>query len=123
MIFTNALSDCERINKQTYSIFLQLLAPFAPHMTEELWSLLGNTTSIHLSHWPEYTPELTVNDTIEIAVQVNGKLRGTFTASRDITQTDAIAEAKTIENVAKFLVPGPLKKEIYVKGRLVNFVV
>lgn len=123
MIFTNALSDCERINKQTYSIFLQLLAPFAPHMTEELWSLLGNTTSIHLSHWPKYIPELTVNDTIEIAVQVNGKLRGTFTASRDITQTDAIAEAKTIENVAKFLVPGPLKKEIYVKGRLVNFVV
>lgn len=123
MIFTNALSEQDYITKDTYSIFLQLLAPFAPHMTEELWHVLGNATSIHLSSWPQYDEKLIENDTIEIAVQVNGKLRGSFTAQKDSPEKEIMQHARQIPTVAKFLEGQVMKKEIYIKGRLVNFVV
>lgn len=123
MIFMNSVSDVSHFNKESFEIFLKLLSPFAPHITEELWHILGHEDSIHLSAWPAYDPALTVEDTIEIAVQVNGKLRGSFKAARDISQETAIEEAKKIETVVKFLENTEIKKEIYIRGRLVNFVV
>ncbi|MFN7160096.1 MAG: leucine--tRNA ligase [Candidatus Gracilibacteria bacterium] len=123
MIFMNAATDADHIHQATFETFLQLLSPFAPHITEELWHILGHKDSIHLSSWPSYDPALTVEDTIVIAVQVNGKLRGSFKANKDISQEDAIAEAKRTDSVIKFLDNTKIKKEIYVGGRLVNFVV
>lgn len=100
----------------------QLLAPFAPHITEELWADLGHEGSVHISNWPVHDESYLVQHVIKIAVQVNGKLRGEVEVPHDATQETIEAEAKTHENVASYL-SGDIKKVIYVPGKILNFVV
>ncbi len=119
MIFVNSAEE-KGITKAQYQTFLKVLAPFAPHMTEELWHELGNTTSIHTENWPHYDEAKLIADTITIAVQVNGKLRATIDVPAEISDDELKAGAK--ESVAKWL-QGDIKKEVVVPGRLVNFVV
>ena len=107
------------MTKAEYRTLLVLLNPVAPHITEELWSLLGESGRVYQASWPEYSEEKTVENTITIAIQVNGKLRGTFEAPKDIAKDDAIAMAK---EVAADKITGNIVKEIYVPGRLVNIV-
>lgn len=101
---------------------VQLLAPLAPHVTEELWQLLGNSGSVHISHWPAYDGSMLTQESITIAVQVNGKLRGEISVDVNATQQDIEALARTHENVANYLT-GDVKKVIYVPNKLISFVV
>lgn len=100
-----------------------LLAPGAPHVAEELWHRMGFEFSIHNQSWPEWNAELAADDTIEIAVQVNGKVRARIALPADANQQSAIATATADANVASHLDGKTIVKEIYVPGRLVNFVV
>jgi leucyl-tRNA synthetase len=101
---------------------VQLVSPFAPHIAEELWSVLGETRSIFDSGWPTYDERLVVEDTVTMAVQVNGKTRGTITLSKTASQDEAMAAAIAEPNVAKFIT-GPVKRTIFVPGRMLNLVV
>jgi leucyl-tRNA synthetase len=101
---------------------LQLLAPFAPHITEELWHELGHTDSIHTSSWPQLDKKYLISDTITIAVQVNGKLRGQVEVAADADEQSVVAAAQADKKIAAYLQDKQLRKTIYVPGRLVNFV-
>ena len=111
------------VRKKELKTILKLLAPFAPHMTEELWSLIGNTTSVHQETWPIYDETKLESDTVTISIQVNGKLRGTIEVIKNETKENIITLAKNEPTVAKWLGETPVKKEIHVPGKLVNFVV
>ncbi len=101
-----------------------LVAPFAPHLAEELWERLGHTESIfHGANWPAYDEAKTVDDTVKIAVQVNGKLRGTVHAAKGAPEADVVALSRKDENVARHLVHVTERKVVFIKDRLVNFVV
>jgi leucyl-tRNA synthetase len=102
---------------------LQLLAPFAPHITEELWSQLGHTDSIHINHWPKFNPDYLTLDTVTIVVQVNGKLRAQLQLPKDSDKDVVLTAAKADENVKEYLAKGTLVKQIYIPGKLINLVV
>jgi leucyl-tRNA synthetase len=101
---------------------VQLVSPFAPHIAEELWSVLGGTTSVFENGWPSYDPALVVEDRITMAVQVGGKTRGTISVAKTATQDDAMAAAMADPNIAKFVTSTP-KRIIFVQGRLINIIV
>ncbi|TSA44900.1 leucine--tRNA ligase [bacterium] len=109
--------------KQSKEMFLKLLAPFAPHITEELWYELGNKTSIHQSEWPKYDPKLAVEEEFDLVVQVNGKLRATIKMPRGAPQKDAEKAALENENVKNSLAGQGPKKIIFVPDRLINLVI
>lgn len=119
MIFVN-LAEKEGIATNEYKTFLQLFAPFAPHMTEEVWHALGASESIHTSSWPLCDETLLISDTVTIAVQINGKARTTITLSPKATQEDAEALAK--KAAEKWLSGMEVRKVVYVPGRIVNIV-
>ena len=102
---------------------LQILAPFAPHITEELWHQLGHTDTIHVDHWPKWDEKYLVSDTMTIIVQVNGKLRAKLQLPQDADQQTVEAAALADDNVQKFLSGKKPAKVIYIPGRLVNIVV
>jgi leucyl-tRNA synthetase len=114
-------------DRQTWSFvittMLQLLAPFAPHVTEELWQTLGNTESIHTSAWPTHQDKYLQKTTVLIVVQVNGKLRAQFEVSSDATEEEIIETAKAQPKISNSVKPDQIKKVIYVPSRLVNLVV
>ena len=118
----NAMEKEESVSKKTFETFLLLLAPYAPHVAEELWERLGNTSLISRSAWPEFDSSLVVEKTISIAVQVNGKVRGELSIDPVATQDEVERAARALENVEKFLDGKTEKKVIYVPGRLINFV-
>lgn len=103
--------------------FLQLLAPFAPHMTEELWEGLGHKESIHISEWPAYDEKYLVSSTMTIVVQVNGKVRAQLEVATDADKDAVLAEAKNNDRIREVLGESEIKKEIYVPNKLVNLVV
>ena len=123
MVLVNEMDKVEYISEKDFKLFLQILAPFAPHMTEELWRELGEKKTIHLSAWPKFNPKLLVEDSIKIAVQINGKVRGEIEIPADASDEEAFTAATMNENVKKWLEGQQLLKKIYVKGRLVNFVI
>lgn len=102
---------------------LQVLSPFAPHITEELWADLGYENTIHIDNWPAWDNAYLVSDTATIIVQVNGKLRAKLTVAADASEDDVKQEALNESNVVKFLEGKQPTKVIYVPGRLVNIVV
>ena len=123
MIYVNALSDNGGANKAEYELLLQLLNPFAPHMTEELWQQLGHTEQLAYHAWPTYDEAKCVEQTIEIAVQVNGKVKARIKVAAAIESADAIAAAKAEPAVVEAIAGKTIAKEIYVKGKLVNIAV
>jgi leucyl-tRNA synthetase len=100
-----------------------LLAPGAPHIAEELWQRLGNEFSIHTQPWPDWNPELAAEETIEIAVQINGKVRDHITIPAAASEEEVLAAARAARRIAEQLAGKQIVKELYVPGRLVNFVV
>ena len=131
MELTNKLYKVKESNGMTCSDswtfalegLLQVLAPFAPHITEELWHQLGHEDTIHIDHWPKWDDSYLQTDTMTIVVQVNGKLRGKIELPSDADQTVVEAMALTNEHVAKFVGDNTPKKIVYVPGRLINIVV
>jgi len=110
-------------NRRSIETFLKLLAPFAPHITEELWYKLGHRTSIHIEPWPTYDSNLPAGKTFTLVIQINGKVRHTMEAPNGMSEDEAKNLALQIEKVQQFLGGKEPKKVIYVKGRLINFVI
>jgi len=125
MIFINEANKWEEHPKPVMESFLKLLAPFAPHITEELWRKLGHKETIAYEDWPEFKEEYLVSETQLYPVQVNGKVRADIEVPRDKAKdkTFVLDAAKAEENVQKYLSEGKLVKEIFVPGRIVNLVV
>jgi leucyl-tRNA synthetase len=123
MELVNELSKEEKLDKKHYSLLLRVLSPFAPHITEEIWSVLGNKKSIFESAWPEYDVELAKDTEITLVVQINGKVRDSLVVSADISEEEAKNLALNSEIVKKWLGDKEPKKVIYVKGKLISIVV
>ena len=123
MILVNKMNEKNEINKEDFEVFLKLLAPFAPHLTEELWSNLGNKESIFREQWPKYNPEVIKDKTITLVIQVNGKVRDNIEAPVDITEEEVRELALSREKIKKWTADKKIIKVIFVKGRLVNIVV
>ena len=123
MTMTNEFVKDKTITKGEYKTFLQLLNPFAPHMTEELFSILGEKKTINETPWPKYDETKTINDEIEIPVQFNGKLKAVVKAQREADESTVKEIVKNDETVKKALEGKTIVKEIYVKGRVYNIVV
>ena len=124
MEYTNKLLDIAKniggIDKDTCNVIVTLLAPFAPHMAEELWELLGHNKSIFIENsWPTYDEEAMKEDTVEIAVQVNGKVKGKVTIAVDANKDLAMEKAKAALGEK---CPSTIVKEIYVSGKIINIV-
>ena len=102
---------------------MQLLAPMAPHITEELWHLTGHTGSIHLTAWPRYDEALTHDEIFTLVVQVNGKVRERFEVPAGISENEVRKLALYNPRVASFIGDATVQKVIYIPGRLVNIVV
>ena len=107
----------------SYQKFLIILAPFAPHLAEELWARAGNCESIFKAAWPKYDEALLKDDTFVLAVQINGKLRATIEVPSDITEDQAKETALADANVQKWLAEKELVKSVYVKGKLLSLVI
>jgi leucyl-tRNA synthetase len=119
----NAIEGVENVSVETAKDYVRLLSPLAPHLAEELWESLDGEGFVIDQAWPTFDPALLVADTLAIAIQVNGKLRGDITVSSSASKDDVIAAAKENVNAKKFLDGQTIKKEIYVPGKLVSFVV
>lgn len=122
MEFTNKISDTG-IDTDSKKLAVKLIAPVAPHLAEELWEHLGQAESVFKSDWPTYSTELIKEEVIELVIQINGKIRGKTKAKVDISKEEAVEKAKSLSNVASHLEDKQILKEIFVPGKLINFVV
>jgi len=109
--------------REALETLVLLLAPGAPHIAEELWERLGKPYSVHLQAWPNYDPALAAEETVELVVQVNGRVRDRLVVPVDISEDEAVARARATERVQSYLAGKRIERVIYVPGRLVNFVV
>lgn len=123
MIFVNEFTSAEVRPKQAMEQFLQCLAPFAPHIAEELWHRLGHTTSVHLSSFPAFDPSKLVESEVEIVVQVNSKIRGKVRIPADATEQIMEELALQDESVQRHIEGKTMRKKVIVPGKLVNFIV
>ncbi|MBP7744514.1 MAG: leucine--tRNA ligase [Phycisphaerae bacterium] len=123
IVWVNEAGRAKSIGRSQVERFLLLLAPFAPHICEELWQRLGHPTSLVAEPWPTYDEALTRDETVELAVQVRGKIRGRITVAADAAEADIIAQAKALPAVAREIADQTVKRAIVVKGRLVNLIV
>jgi leucyl-tRNA synthetase len=123
MIFINAVYEKKNINKQDFSDFILILAPFAPHLAEELWEKTGHKDSVFVSNWPQYSKELIKDETINLIVQVNGKVRAILAVPADIDEAAALAAASADSGAGKYLADAEIIKKIFVPGKILNIVV
>jgi leucyl-tRNA synthetase len=121
MVFTNEMTKAEERSRALLEPFVLILSPFAPHLAEELWEVLGHQPSVSQQPWPTFDPRLTVSDRLTIPIQVNGKLRAKLDVGADATpeQIKELARAQ----VAEWLQGKEITKLIYVGKKLINFVV
>ena len=123
MTMVNEFTKAKHINKAEYKTFLQLLNPFAPHMTEEIWSELGEEKEISQTPWPTYDEAKTIDDEIEIPVQINGKLKATVVVAKDADEETVTKAVEQNETISKLTEGKTIIKKIYVKGKIFNIVV
>jgi len=123
MILLNAIEGEKGVSKDDFAKFIQILSPFAPHLAEEVWEKLGNRESVFKSAWPEYDEELIKDETINLVVQVNGKLRATIQVAADISEDDAKKAAFDNADVKKWVDGKETVKIVFVPGKLLNIVV
>jgi len=122
MIFTNFCAKTKKFSKETAATFAQILQPFAPHAAEEIWEITDHSKSIATAPWPSFDEALAKDDLITMAIQVNGKTRATIEVAADISKEDFLTMAKSDERIKKHLDGKKLIKEIYVPGKISNFV-
>ncbi len=123
MSLANEIYDCGTLTTEEMGIFLTLLNPFAPHLTEEIWESMGHNDLLSLAAWPTYDEAKTQDDTVEIALQCNGKFRGTMMIAKDADKDSVLAQAKADARMAPMIADKTVVKEIYVPNKLVNIVV
>ena len=124
MIFSNALAaSSESPPRDALEALVLLVSPFAPHVAEECWALLGHSSSLAYHPWPEYQEELCVDSTVIVPIQVNGKVRGKVELDRDAGEKEALRAALLEQSVQKY-VPGEdsVTKLIYVPGKILNII-
>ena len=123
MILANEVQKAKKLSKALMRTFTLLLAPYVPHLAEEVWEILGHKNSLAYEKWPEYDEKLTIDTSFELVFSVNGKVRGKKVVSKDISKEEALAAAHDDENVQRNILGKKVIKEIYVPGKLVNIVV
>ncbi len=123
MIFVNAVYKADSCPKEFAEGFIRVLSPIAPHICEEIWEMFGHTETIAFESWPTYDEAKCVDDEVEIAIQINGKVREKLVIAAEATQEEALAAAKALDKIAEAINGMTIVKELYVKGRLVNIVV
>jgi leucyl-tRNA synthetase len=123
MVFVNEATKAPAVPRTSFEAFVKILSPFAPHVAEELWQRLGHTQTITYEPWPVHDEAKLARDAMMIAVQVSGKVRGQIEVPTDATEAFIVSTAKADPKVQSFIGDKPIKREIYVKGRLVNLVV
>lgn len=122
MILLNEIEKSESISGADMKSFLKLLAPFAPHITEELWAVLGEESSIHLAPWPTFDESKTVDAEVTITIQINGKVRGSLVVSRDESEEDIKEKAFALPQIVKYLEGQNIKKVVYIAGKIISVV-
>ena len=122
MEFTNFFLKCETRPRRAMEKLVLLLSPLAPHIAEELWQLLGHDKSLAYEPWPVFDPAAVHEDTIEVPVQINGKLRARITVPQGATEDEMEQLARADARIAELLAGQTIVKVIKVKGRMVNFV-
>jgi leucyl-tRNA synthetase len=122
MICTNALTESRPRSAEAIRVLVQLLNPFAPHLTEELWQRLGGVGELATRPWPMFDPAALVEDEIEIPVQVNGKLRDKVTVRRELAGAELEALALGLPRIQEHLAGVTVRKIVVVPGKLVNIV-
>ncbi len=122
MEFVNAANKWDVVPLQVARSFVLVLSPFAPHLGEELWRFLGESETLAYEPWPDVVEEYLKEDEIEIAVQVNGKVRGSIRVAPEAAEEAVLSAARSDENVSRYLRNGDVRRAIYVPGRIVNFV-
>lgn len=122
MILVNEFEKQETVSKEGYSILLQLLSPFAPHVAEELWASLGNKKGIGTAPWPDYDPLHAAENRSRIIVQVNGKVRSSFEATKDFSEQELKNTALSLPEIAKWVGGSEPKKIVIIPGKVVNIV-
>ena len=123
MVFINHVYKNKKISLEYLEGFIKMLSPVAPHISEEIWSIIGHNESITYSEWPKYDKNKLKKTMIEIAVQVNGKLRGKFTSKVNSSKNDLLTKALDIPNVRKFILNKSIIKKIVIPNKIVNLVV
>lgn len=123
MIFVNTVYESKSITKKSFEKFLQILSPFAPHLTEELWSNIGNKNTIYKSLWPKYDEKQTVSEEITIVIQINGKIRSEVKVKRDLDDEVVKKLALNEEKIVQLIGQSEIKRIIVVKNRLINIVI
>ena len=123
MTLLNEFNNLDKISEEQFKIFLILLNPVCPHITEEIWQRMGYEGYVHEASWPEYDESKTILDVIELPIQINGKLRATVEISRDASEDEVFEKAIADDVVAKYLEGKNVVKKIYVKGRIFNIIV
>ena len=123
MEYVNNFTGRNEVHKDVKETLVHLLSPIAPHLSEELWSKLGFKDSIFDNKWPDYDESLTVDDIVTIIIQVNGKMRGKIEVRSELNKDEIFTISKSNKNVKNHVLEKTIIKEIYVPGRLVNFVV
>ncbi len=121
MIYVNA-AEKANMSRQSYELFVRLLSPFAPHLCEEIWQELGHQDSVHMENYPVADEKLAEDTTVEIGVQINGKLRGSIQIAKDATEAEALAAIKNNAALAEKTASGEVVKVIYVAGRILNLI-
>ena len=123
MSLLNEIYEVKSINKAEMKTFITLLNPFAPHITEEMWEICGFDGMLNQTKWPVFDEAKCVDSNVEIAVQVNGKIKARIQVPAEVSSEDAISQAKCVAAVSKEIASKTIVKELYVKKRLVNIVV
>jgi len=124
IIFVNFLTSLKTPpSKKAIENLVLMLSPFAPHVAEECWQLLGNNESLAYQAWPTFDEQYCIENIITIAIQVNGKVRSKLEVDKDIDEKDLLSNALTQQNVAKFIDGSTIKKTIYVRGKILNILV
>lgn len=122
MIFVNEIEKVRTISKEDYKTFLCLLAPFAPHITEELWSSLGEAESIHLAPWPTFDESKTIDAEVTIAIQINGKVRATLVVASNESEEVLKERVLTLPQIQKYIEGQEIKKIVYIPGKIFSLV-
>ena len=123
MILLNEMEKQAQLSVSSYQLLVKLLSPFAPHITEEIWqNVLENKKSIHLEKWPKYDQKLVKEDTYKLIAQINGKTRGIYEATIGLSEDDAKKIALAKNEISKWIEGKKIKKIIFVKDRLINFI-
>ncbi len=123
MILVNKMAKQKTLAQEDVEALLKILNPFAPHITEEIWNRLGHTDVMVHEPWPKFDASAAKDTEVEIAIQINGKVRARIRVSAEASQEEVVASAKQEETVKKYIEGKQILKEIYVPNRLLSIVV